>query len=224
MNLFTRLSDIMSGNVNALLDRVENPDVMLAQIVREMEAGLVVARGHAATTIAAVHRLSRELDANRTAINHWKNKARDALRAGREDLARLALVRKREHEELVDRLQPQHAEVQRTSEQVRSSLRTLEARLAEARHKQRALVARHHAVIACRAVHRLGAERFPWPDATAGKFARWENRLGHLEDELRAQVEIDNVLSGELAELSDLTDLREIDRELEELRRELSTS
>ena len=109
MSIFSRLSDIIASNLNALLDRVENPEALLVQVIREMEEGLAAARRYAALAIAAERRIGRELEQNRAEAERWQNKAREALAAERDDLARRALIRKREHEDLVRGLETQCA-------------------------------------------------------------------------------------------------------------------
>lgn len=98
MKILSRCSDIIVANINALLDRAENPEAMIAQVIREMEDGLAEARGHAARAIAAERWLNRELMEQRVGIDYWQTKARAAVAANRDDLARLALARMRELE------------------------------------------------------------------------------------------------------------------------------
>ena len=98
MNIFSRLSDIISANLNALLDRAENPEVMIAHIIREMEEGLARARRLGASAVAAEKRIGRELEQKRQQAELWRNKARSAIDRGREDLARRALERCLDHE------------------------------------------------------------------------------------------------------------------------------
>src|SRR5207248_10087415 len=81
MGIFCRVSDVITANLNALLDRAEDPEVLLAQVVREMEDGLARARRSAAVAIAAERRLRRERDDHRSRAEHWKGRARDALRS-----------------------------------------------------------------------------------------------------------------------------------------------
>src|SRR5438270_172646 len=144
MGVFSRLSDIITANVHALLDRAEHPERMLAQVIREMEASLARARHYAAAAIAAERHLARELERHRAEARHWREHARQALTAGREDLARRALLRKAEHDNLIRELEPQLAAARQTGDNVRTALRALEARLAEARRRQGAILARHH--------------------------------------------------------------------------------
>src|SRR5437868_3799448 len=101
MGLFTRLADLISANLNSLLDAAEDPERMLAQVIREMEDGLAAARRQGAVAVAAERRLGRELEQNRAAAGLWKERARKALAGRREDLARKALARKLEHDDLV---------------------------------------------------------------------------------------------------------------------------
>src|SRR5262249_45702357 len=145
MGIFSRLSDLIVANINALLDKAENPERMLAQIIREMEEGLGRARQQAATAIALDRRLKRELQQHQQEAFNWKEPPRLALASNREDLVRQALARKIEHDDLAHGLLTQYSSAQETSSQVRAALRALELRLAEARRKQKTLLARHRA-------------------------------------------------------------------------------
>jgi phage shock protein A len=224
MSIFSRLSDIIASNINALLDKAENPEVMIAQIIREMEEGLASARSYAATAIAAERRIGRELEQNRLQAEQWKAKAREALAAGREDLARRALVRKREHEDLVTSLDRQHSESLQTSQNVRTSLRALEARLAEARRKQRSLLARHRAALARAELHRFAGAGMGAFCGSQAKFDRLENQLIDFEDELAALGELDQVHTALDADFADLEREQAIDEELEALKSEQGRS
>src|SRR5262249_27151554 len=122
MGVFARLSDIIASNINALLDKAENPEYLIAQVIREMEAGLAAAKRYAATAIAAERRIDRELDHHHLQVDFWQNKAREALSRGREELARRTLVRKQEHADLVRCLETQRTEAFQTSATVRAAL------------------------------------------------------------------------------------------------------
>ena len=220
MSLFSRLSDLFSANLSAILDRVENPELMIAHIVREMDEGLAQAKRFGAMAIAAERCLVRELDHHRAQAEYWKNRAKEALAAGREPLARRALVRKKEHDDLVQSLEVQYEAARKTSSQVKASLRALEARLAEARHKQRALVGRHRLAKAQAEVYQALETAFPLVASRQTRFDLLENRLLEVEDELAARVEISQDLASLEAEFSDLGLEQAIDRELEALKLE----
>ena len=129
MSIFSRVSDILTANLNALLDRAEDPEALLAQVIRAMEGSLARARRSAAVAIAAERRLRGERDDNRARADRWKGRAREALAAGREDLARRALARKQEHDALARSLEEQRAGAVQTGASARTALQALEARL-----------------------------------------------------------------------------------------------
>ncbi len=217
MGIFTRVSDIITANLNALLDRAENPEAMLAQIIREMADGLSRARPYAAVAIAAERRLRRDRDDNRLQAEHWKGRAAEALASGREDLARRAIERKQEHDAIARTLDEQYTDAAQTAESARTALRALEARLAEARQKQRTLIARHRTAEVRVEVHRhLGAGRAGFATSQT-RFDRWEDRLTRATDELAAEADLQDTAALE-AEFAALDRQLAIERELESLR------
>jgi phage shock protein A len=221
MGIFARLSDIISANVNALLDKAEEPERMLAQIIREMEDGLASARQQGATAIAAERRLGRELEQSRTAAEHWKEQARLALTSGREDLARQALARKIDHDDLARALEPQWAAAHATSAEVKSALHALAARLAEARRKQRTLVARHRAATIRVEVQRTVHAGIPDGRSAFARFARFEEKLVDAEDHLLAQAEVGPSAGALETELGQLELRKRVDEELRVLKTEI---
>jgi phage shock protein A len=187
-----------------------------------MEAGLAEAKSYAATAIAAERRLARDLEQNRASAQEWRNKARQALESDREDLARRALARKKEHDDLVNSLEVQHASAVQTTAKVKSALRALEARLADARRRQRSLLARHRAVQAQLQLQRTLGARLPDPGTPGAKFVRLENRLTDMEDDLQARLEVDHLLEGVDGEFEDLENSKDIEQELEALKKEMA--
>lgn len=220
MGIFARLSDLIVANINALLDKAENPERMLAQIIREMEEGLGTARQQAATAIALDRRLTREWNQHQHESEHWKEQARLALSAKREDLARQALARKIEHDDLARGLSSQCSSAQETSSQVRAALRALELRLAEARRKQKTLLARHRAAKIRLEVQRAAVAIAPDPGTPFAKFARIEEKLIDAEDHLIAQAEVSRPPGNLDAELASLETDKRIDEELAILKQE----
>jgi phage shock protein A len=217
MGIVSRVSDIVAANLNALLDRAENPEALLSQVIREMEAGLARARRSTAVAIAAERRLGRERDDHRRETEHWKMRAKDALTNGREDLARRALARKLEHESVAGRLEELHAEAALTSRSARTTLQAFAARLAEARRKARVLAARHRTAEVRVEVYRyLGAGRADF-GASLARFDRLEDRLIRGADELTAEADLTGPDDLETA-FADLDRERAIDRELAALK------
>jgi phage shock protein A len=217
MGVFSRLSDILAANLHALLDRAEDPERMIAHVIRTMEDGVARAARYAASAIAAERQLTREMKRNQREAERWQEQAAQALLAGREDLARQALERKVEHAKLARALEGQRAAARQTSDEVRDVLRLLETRLAEARHKQGALVARHQAAKARRELITL-AEGIPDPSTAQATLRRLEHRLLAFEDEVMARCEIYQVGTALEQEIDDLETEREVSRQLQALK------
>ncbi|MCI0638499.1 MAG: PspA/IM30 family protein [Gemmataceae bacterium] len=217
MNVFSRLSEIVSVNVHALLDRAENPERMLAHLLRTMEENLASARQNAALAIAAERSLGRELEQNQALAEHWQEQARKALAQGRDDLARRALAHKLDYQGLAAALESQHAAALKLSVEVKGSLRALQNRVAEARRRQFMLVARQRA-----AQVRLEVERALSGPASVSftRFAQLERRLMENEDRIAAQVEALRLDDGLEDELEKMERDRLIEQELVRLREE----
>src|SRR5215470_13736543 len=109
MGLFRRVNDILTANLNDLVDRFEDPETMLRQAIREMEASLAEAQAGAARAIAHERLVGKEADDHEQEVARWQGRAERAVRDGDDAVARRALARKHEHESLRDALRDQNA-------------------------------------------------------------------------------------------------------------------
>jgi phage shock protein A len=141
MSYFSRLSDIVTCNLSNLLEQADDPQTAVARIVSEMNEGLAGAKRSVATALHAETQLARELEEHRALRDEWNSKAKVELSAGREDQAREALVRKQEVADLIAGLEQQYHAAEATREHLETTLRAIEARLAEAARKQQQLAA-----------------------------------------------------------------------------------
>lgn len=136
MTYFSRLSDIISCKLEDLIADAPDPAAALTRIVAEIEEGLAGAKRSVYAASNAEQRLRQELEERASQVSFWGQKARDELLAGREDGARQALARKKETEDLQAGLEQQLAAATSTREHLSTTLRAIEARLAEARRRQ----------------------------------------------------------------------------------------
>ena len=143
MGIIARTRDIIGSNVNALLDKAEDPEKLVRYIVREMEDTLVELKASCAGALATEKRIGRELEAAKTRAAHWAENARLAVEKGRDDLAREALIEKRRHRERVTGLEEEQDECHNVVGQYRTDIAKIEEKLTEVREKQRILVQRH---------------------------------------------------------------------------------
>ena len=115
MGIFSRMTDIINSNLNAMLDSAEDPEKMVRLIIQEMEDTLVEVRSSSARVLADRKAAARRLEQVQAEAASWEEKARLAITKGREDLARAALQEKRAIEEEVALVE---AELQATDEHI----------------------------------------------------------------------------------------------------------
>ncbi len=184
MGIFSRLADIINSNVNAILDRAEDPEKIIRLIIQEMEDTLVEARATAAKTIAERKTLRRRLGRYREAQAEWQRKAEIALRKGREDLSKAALIEKAKVGEAAAALEAELEALDAALRQGDEDIAKLEVKLREAKAKQKAMQARHDA-----ASNRLKARQRVYDNRMDDAFTRFESverRLDRLEGEAEA--------------------------------------
>ena len=143
MGIFSRFRDIIHSNINAMLDKAEEPEKLIRLMIQEMEETLVELKADCARTMAQAARIAREHDMLAAAAGRWGEKAELAVDKGREDLAREALLEKRDLEGRADVLAGELAAVEGLIEACREDIATLEEKLASAKERQRTLLARH---------------------------------------------------------------------------------
>jgi len=137
-----RITHIVRSNVNEVLDRLEDPEKMVRQMVRDMEATVDRAVGAVSTAVADQRRLEKERKATRERIEQMQAKATRALELGDEPLARQALARKVVLEETIAGIDPALTQGQQTVEDLRAKLSMLRDDLRDAQNRQGALIAR----------------------------------------------------------------------------------
>jgi phage shock protein A len=215
MGIFTRFRDIISSNINAMLDRAEDPEKLIKLMIREMEDTLVDIKASCAGVMAGNKKAQRQLNAIEERVQFWGEKAELAVQRGRDDLARQALVEKRRYDQRLDSLEIELKEQDILIEQYHADIRQLEEKLKAARDKQRILVQRHiHAQRKTRAQQEI--RRIDSSDAMM-KFDEIENRIEEME------AEADLVNFGRKLPLEDEFEQLAVDEEIERELQSLKT-
>ena len=142
MSIFARVSDIFKANVNDTLDRMEDPEKMVKQMIIEMEEALVKATSALAKAMANERNLRKQQENVLAQAKLWEEKAGMALKAGNADLAKQALSKKIVADGQATQYESMVSQASSATAQLRAQLDTLKMRLDEARMKQSTLVAR----------------------------------------------------------------------------------
>jgi phage shock protein A len=181
MGIFTRFRDIVSSNINSMLDRAEDPEKLIRLMIREMEDTLVELKAACAGVMAESKRIQRQHDEAGHRARFWADKAQLAADKGRDELAREALVEKRRYRQRADALEQELADHQGLVEQYQADIGQLEEKLKSARDKQRVLVQRHiHAERKRRAQQEI--RRIDSAEAVF-RFDELESRIERMEAE-----------------------------------------
>jgi phage shock protein A len=184
MGIFTRFSDIVNSNINALLEKAEDPEKMVRLIIQEMEDTLVEVRSAAARAIADRKQLDRHLAEARRETDDWSRKAELAVRKGRDDLARAALAEKARAEQRVASLDDQCVQVEEALARLNDDMGRLQEKLADAKTRQKAMVMRHrtagHQLEMRRQIHETKID-----DALV-RFEQFERKLEDVEGRVEA--------------------------------------
>lgn len=183
MGIFSRVTDIFKSNVNDALDKAEDPEKMLKQMVLEMEESVNKTTLAVAQGIANEKNLFKQLNKANEDVVEWQEKAKKALIAGREDLAKQALEKKAISQKNVQDLTPIHQQAKEMADKMKAQLDQLKMKLDEARQRQSTLIARSQSAKAQKLINQsfsgVGSDAF-------SKFDKFEGKIEVLEAEAEA--------------------------------------
>ena len=214
MGVFSRLSDIINSNINAMLDKAEDPEKIARLIIQEMEDCLVEVRSAAARSMADKKEYELDISQLEQTRLDWSSKAELAVEKGREDLARGALSAKQRAEREIDGRRQALKAIEEVSVRRQDDLEKLQAKLDEAKTKHRALVVRREAAeqrIAMRS--RIEVNKV---DEAMRRYGQIERKV----DEMEAYADLINVGDRSLeAQFQELAAEESIEKELAEIKR-----
>lgn len=219
MGMFSRMSDIVQSNINALLDKAEDPEKVIKLIIEEMQETLVEVRSIAAKQIADKKYLDRQIDKMQMQVLEWSAKAQKAVEAQRDDLARAALEHKVELEARLHSVTKERDIVLEQIDKLQADCQSLQDKISEAKQKQRALSEKSK-VIDARLKMKQQQEKFD-VDNVIGRFENYERKI----DEMEAKVEAFDLV-GSAPNLSEefrkLEANEAVERELAELKKQVA--
>jgi phage shock protein A len=198
MGIFTKLSTVIKSNINDLISRAENPEKMLNQIILDMRDQLAKAKREVAGAIADERKLKSQLDAEVKQARDWQHRAMLAVKEGRDDLAKQALIRQKEHTERAQMLQSTWDNQSAETEKLKGSLRQLNDKIEEAKRKRNLLMAKQKRAQAQRRIHETMSGL---SDTSA--FEAFNRMADKIEDEERrtlAQAEVTEAIVGDTLE------------------------
>ncbi|MBS3967831.1 MAG: PspA/IM30 family protein [Truepera sp.] len=188
MGIFERIGLIIRSNINDLLTRAEDPEKIINQTIMDMHQAQYEARMEVAQAIAEGKKLERDYQANQREAQNWLDKAEQAIKAGREDLAREALRRKKAAEDLAGGLKEQLDAHNVMVERLKTQLRALDAKIGEAERKRQLLIARQKRAQAQETVSAAMSKTDTHKAFAA--FERMESKVTQREDRLAAEAEL----------------------------------
>jgi phage shock protein A len=214
MGIFSRFSDIVNANINAVLEKAEDPEKIIRLMIQEMEDTLVEIRSAAAKCIADRKENGRHIEYLEREKSEWARRAELAVRREREDLARAALSEKQAIEDKVASLHQEQESLDSQLEKFNSDVTQLQSKLNDAKARQRSIVIRHKT-----ATSQLSARKHIHSDHIDEMLFRFENAERRID---RVESESESLSMGKSQSLADqIEGLEEDDRveaELAELK------
>ncbi|HAE23104.1 MAG TPA: hypothetical protein DCG47_12380 [Spirochaetaceae bacterium] len=198
MGIFDRFKTVLSSNINDMISKAENPEKMLNQLLIDMNQQMIESKKSVAMAIADEKKIERELLEQKRQVEEWERKAVIAVKAGRDDLAKEALLRKQEAENYYLQLKPQWESQKAAVEKLKETLRQLQNKIDEAARKKNILIARAKRAEAQQKIQKTLT-------SMSGNTSAFDtfDRMAKKVDELEARAEA----SVELADLSQSSSL-----------------
>ncbi|WP_438004057.1 PspA/IM30 family protein [Sorangium sp. So ce321] len=195
MGIFARLATLIKSNLNDLISRSEDPEKMLNQVVIDMSNQLIEAKKQVAVSIADEKRLAKQAEQEAAHAAEWERRAMLAIKAGDDALAKEALNRKKEHDQLAATYKDQWQKQKQAVDQLKTALRLLNNKIEEAKRKKNVLIARKKRAEAQKAIQETMSGL---NNASAFEtFDRMASKVDQIEAEAEAAGEIAEQYTGD---------------------------
>lgn len=224
MGIFGRLGTLLKANVNDVISKSEDPEKILNQLILDMKDQLIEAKKQVAVSIADEKRLKKQTDNELHMAREWEKKAMMAVRAGRDDLAKEALRRKSEHDDISSQYKSQWEAQKAAADKLRDSLRQLNSKIEEAKRKKNLLIARKKRAEAQQQIQNTMSSL---SDTSAfDTFDRMATKIDQMEAEAEAHADLNDDLTGADLEnqFADLENVAGADSELEALKAKMGVA
>ena len=219
MSIFERLGDLVKSNVNDLIDRAENPEKMVKQIIIDMEELLRKATQGLGSAMGSLNQINKQLASAQMQSDGWKEKAKQCLAAGNEALAKQALDNKVKQDKLVVQYQEMSTSMQAQVDEIKSQVDILKQKLEEARSRQAMLAARSRMADAKSDM----AKTLGGMDSSSAfaKMEKMERKVEEKESQAAAFADVSGVESLQSDPFARMERDSQIDMELQKLKEEL---
>ena len=219
MSIFSRMTDIVNSNLNALLDKAEDPEKMVRLIIQEMEETLVEVRSTSARAIADRKDLERRVQWQQDEAGEWQRKAEVAVAKGRDDLAKGALVEAKKSTEQAESLHGELDVLNSTLAKLGDDISALQEKIKDAKARQNAIIMRGKAAHSRLDVRRTLSDHNI--DGAISRFEQYERKM----DDLEGQIESYDLGQKSLAdEISELEGDENVDAMLEDLKARMAST
>ncbi|QQO09679.1 PspA/IM30 family protein [Breznakiella homolactica] len=195
MGIFSRLKTLISSNVNDAINKAEKPEKMLNQLLIDMNQQLIESKKAVAMAIADEKKLEREALNQQTQSQEWERKAMLAVQAGKDDLAKEALLRKQEHDNNFVEYQKQWETQKASVDRLKESLRDLQNKIEEAQRKKNLLVARAKRAEAQQKIQST-ISTMSGNKTAFEAFDRMAEKVDQMEAQAEAARELDDLTAG----------------------------
>ena len=220
MAIFSRLTDLLKANINDLIDRAEDPEKMVKQIIIDMEEQLQNAVQGLGSVMASEREMLKKLKEAQSESKLWEGRAKDALKSDNEELAKKAIDKKLTADTSVKQYQKMYDNISSQTEILREQVDLLKKKLNEARARQSMLVARDKVAEARQEV--INAVGDLDSSGAFAKMDKMEKKIAEKEAQADAAFDISGMDDEEDDEFEEMENDRAADDELARLKKELS--